>query len=180
MIVMNPSVGQGPTVFILHLSQRNLRSRCQALPCPSPSVGSGPVLHSRLRPRRKSLPPSKPSLLQQRLPLTARIIQGREVSSPRGMIMGSASVDITPHASTPCWSPMKRLMLGPNGSARASGNPHMRLCTRDRTLTPSPAHKAAALAAALVRPSATLRERARRHLPSTVSRRLWCAWSVIR
>jgi hypothetical protein len=163
-------------MFNLHLSQRNSLSRRQSLPCSSPSMGSGPVLHSRLRPRRKSSPPPKPSLHLQRLPSTGRPILGHEVSTPMGTIMGSASVDVSPHATTPRWSPMRRLTLGPNGSTRAGVNPHRRLCTGDRTLTPSPAHKAAAF----VRPSATLRERARHLQLSNALRELWSVWSANR
>jgi hypothetical protein len=171
---MNPSVGRGPTMFNLHLSQRNYRSRRQSLPCPSPSMG--PVLHSQLRPQRKSSPPSKPSLHLLCLPSMGRPILGREVSTPRGTIMGRASVDVSPHVTTQCWSRMRRLTLRPNGSTRASVSPHRCLCTGDCTLTPSPADKAAAF----MRPLATLRERARHLQLSNASRESWSVWSAIR
>jgi hypothetical protein len=144
------------------------------LPIAKRGFGSCPAQSA--PPSEKLVAPSKPSLHLLRLPLTGRPILGREVSPPRGTIMGSASVDVSPHATTQHWSPMRRLTLRPNGSTRAGINPHRRLCTGDRTLTPSPAHKAAAF----VRPSATLRERARRLQLSNASRESWSVWSAIR
>jgi hypothetical protein len=149
-IVIDPSVVRGLTMSIPHLSQR------------SPWSWLLFQLH-RLLPQSRSLHPSK-TTLQKHLLLTGRPTTGREVSTLRGMIMGSATVDDSPRALIRCWSTTRRLTLGSSGSIRASIRPRGCLRTGYRTNIPSPALEAVAF----VRPSTTDRERARRSRPSIV------------
>jgi hypothetical protein len=90
---------------------------------------------------------------------------------PRGMIMGSATVDDSPRAIIHRWSTMRRLSLGSSGSIRASVRPRGCLHTGDLTSIPSPALEGVAF----VHPLTTVRERARRSRPLIVLRRSWSA-----
>jgi hypothetical protein len=141
-IVIDPSVSRGPTMSIPHLSQRSPRS--QHL-----------FQLRRLLPQSRSSHPSK-TTLPKRILLMGCPTTGREVSTPRGMIMGSATVDDSPRALIRRWSTTTRLTLGSSGSLRAGVRPRGCLRTGDRTNIPNPALEAVAF----VRPSTTDRERA--------------------